>query len=302
MSLPATTPRPLEISRLDLLAAAAAEVAAQITRSVVSIEGRRGGHGAGTIWSADGLIVTNNHVAPGDSANVVTWDDRRFPARALGHSPADDLAILQVDAHDLEPLTAADSDLVRVGQIAIAVGHPWGQRGAVSSGIVFSANGGAVENGIPLEHAIRADVSLAPGNSGGPLVDADGRVIGINAMIAGGMAVAVPSNVVQRFLDEGMGQAGMLGLVGVPVEIPANLSAEGIPEQGLIVTAVNDGGPADAAGMIPGDVLLAVDDAEAGLAGVARDLQRLRAGRLVRLTVLRGGNLRVVEATPGPRA
>ena len=144
--------------------------------------------------------------------------------------------------------------------------------------------------------AIRADVVLAPGNSGGPLADSEGRVIGINAMIAGGMAIAVPSNAVVDMLGGGAFEPGIIGITGLPIPVAASLeSADGA---GLIITSVEAGSPAEAAGLIPGDVLLAVGEEGRSLEGVASGLKRMRAGRPVSLAVARAGVARSFEATP----
>jgi serine protease Do len=283
-------------SRLDALAAAAADVAHSLKRSVVSVRGRRDGGGAGMAWRPD-LVITNNHVAPGDEAEVATWDDRVIQARVVAHDPGNDLAALRLDSDDLPPVQPRDSDTLRVGEVVVAVGHPWGQRNFLTSGIVFSKNGTEQETRVPLEHAIRADLALAPGNSGGPLADADGRVVGVNAMIVGGMAIAIPSNTVEAFVDDGLGERGIIGIVGQPVEVPAGAgSSDG---GGLIVTEVREASPAELAGVIPGDILIGLDDVSS-LRGVATRLQRMRPGRPVQLTLLRGGGRTSVSATPLP--
>ena len=288
-------------SILGPLGAAAEEVAGEVRRGTVVVRNpRMAGGGSGTIWSADGLIVTNNHVVPGEHAEVITWDERSFSAELVARDPERDLAALRVNASGLPALPAADSGMVRVGQLVLAVGNPWGQRGAVTAGIIFSVGGAAVENGVPLPDAIRADVRLAPGNSGGPLVDAEGRVLGINSMIAGGMAVAVPSNVAARFVaGEAPGQA-FLGIQAVPVPLSPAIAA-GIPEgAGLLLTEVVSGSPAEQAGLIPGDVLLGLDG-EQGNAAIAGRLRRMRPGTPLRLALLRGGAMREIEAVPQAR-
>lgn len=283
------------------LADAMGELAERLRRSVVVVRSQAGG-GAGTIWAEDGLIVTNSHVVPDERAEVVTWDDRQFPAAVVARAAERDLAALRVKATGLPAATAADSDAVRAGQLAFAVGNPWGQRGSVTAGIVFSTGGAAVENGVPLAEAIRADLRLAPGNSGGPLADAAGHVIGINSMIAGGMAVAVPSNTVRRFIAGDVPGDGFLGIAAVPVPLPPAVAASfgGARAAGLMLTEVVAGSPAERAGLLPGDVLIGLDDARGGEA-VAGGLRRLRPGRPLRLALLRGGRPRQIEAVPETR-
>lgn len=297
----ATTPEPTTVpSRLGALGPDAASVAERLRDSVVLVAGRRGGAGSGTIWSSDGLIVTNHHVAPGDQAEVTTRDGSTYGADVVDRDPENDLATLRVPATGLPAVQVRDSDTVRVGEVVIAAGNPWGQLGAVSSGIVFSKNGAAVDGLATRGKAIRADLVLAPGNSGGPLADAEGRVLGINAMIAGGMAVAIPSNTVTEFLATGAPEPGIIGITGQLVPIPAALGS--VDDGGLILTEVAEGSPAEAAGLIPGDVLLAVGDGARSLAGVAAGLRRMRVGIPVFLVVSRAGVTHSFRATPVARS
>jgi len=156
-------------------------------RGYVSVRSRNGG-GAGTVWSADGLIVTNHHVVPGERATVELHDGREFGAVVLSRDPAHDLALLKVPADGLIPLERRVAPL-RPGELVFAMGNPWGERAVLTGGVVFASTGTVV----------RADVRLAPGNSGGPLVDAAGRLAGINSMIAGGIAMAIPTPVIEGF-------------------------------------------------------------------------------------------------------
>lgn len=286
------------------VSAESGELAARLNRSLVTVRSRAGG-GSGTVWTAGGLIVTNNHVVPGDHAEVVTSDDRVLDARLVARDSSVDLALLRVDAAGLEPVEAGDSAALRPGQFVYAIGNPWGQRGSVTAGIVLTTNASTVENGVPLEHVIRADLRLAPGNSGGPLVDAGGRVIGINAMIAGGMAVAIPSNTVVEFVAKASeGEPGFLGVtlqqVQVPHAIAASYSFE--DEAGLMLTEIEPGSAAEEAGLLPGDVLIGIDGERGRVPAVARRLQGMRAGRPLKLALLRGGKLHEASATPAARA
>jgi serine protease Do len=286
------------------ISVASGDLAARLNRSLVAVRSRAGG-GSGTVWTAAGLVVTNSHVVPGDHAEVVTHNDRVLEARLVARDPSVDLALLRVDADDLEPVEAGDSASLRPGQFVYAIGNPWGQRGSVTAGIVLTTNASTVENGVPLEHVIRADLRLAPGNSGGPLVDAAGRVIGINAMIAGGMAVAIPSNTVVEFVATASdGEPGFLGVtlqqVQVPHAIAASYSFE--DDAGLMLTDIEPGSAAEQAGLLPGDVLVGIDGERGRVPAVARRLQAMRAGRTLRLALLRGGKLHEASATPVARA
>lgn len=287
---------------VQLLGQANADLAERLRRGVVAVRGPAGG-GSGTIWSADGTIVTNSHVVQSDRAEVVTWDGRVFQAEVTARDVERDLALLRVRAEGLSALDAADSSAVRAGQLALAAGNPWGQRGVITAGIILSMGGATAENGVPLPEVIRADLRLAPGNSGGPLADASGRVIGINAMIAGGMAVAVPSNTVARLLKDGTPGQAFIGVIGRPAPLPPAIAASySSPDgAGLILTDIADHSPAARAGLLPGDVVVRVGETRGGLDVIARGFRGMRAGAPLRMSVLRGGVPYDVEVIPDRR-
>jgi serine protease Do len=170
----------------------AEELAKRLAPSVVEVRAGSG-IGAGTIWQSDGLIVTNDHVVPYDRAEIGLADGRSAIGQIVARDSRNDLAVIGIG---LNGLPAVDARLIQVrpGELVMAIGHPFGVRYAVALGIV-SATMGAVDGfERPL---IRADVSIGPGNSGGPLVDALGQVVGINAMVGGGLALAVPSTLAE---------------------------------------------------------------------------------------------------------
>ena len=176
-------------------------------KSVVIVHNGRHGAGAGLIWHQDGVIVTNYHVVGKRLPRVALLDGTEFAAEVIAREKEHDLAVLKIESDDeLKPIQFADSRKLRVGQFAMAVGHPWGQIGAVSLGIITSISSmrhrwhnGSVE-------VIRTDAALAPGNSGGPLLDARGQVIGLNTMIMGGdQGVAIPVHVVEGFVANKLG-------------------------------------------------------------------------------------------------
>ncbi len=187
------------------LAAEIAAVAERLRRVTVQVRGGRGG-GAGVLWRSDGprshWIITNAHVVRGSPAGLVLPDGRFLYAEVRAIDTRRDLAALTVQAAGLPAAEISDSGGLRVGELVLAVGNPWGLVGAVAAGIVHAVGPMCAPNG---PSWIQADVRLAPGNSGGPLADARGRVIGINSMIAGGLALAIPSNEVERFL-RGLGR------------------------------------------------------------------------------------------------
>jgi serine protease Do len=180
----------------DAIAQSLAEVAASLRRSTVQVRGRRFGAGSGVIWRSlnrASVVITNAHVLRGSSAIVELCDGRTLEALVMARDPQRDLAALRVNADDLAIAPIGNSEQLRVGELVLAVGNPWGISGALTTGILHTA--------CAADGWIQADVRLAPGNSGGPLANAHGQVIGINSMIINGLAIAIPSNTVERFLD-----------------------------------------------------------------------------------------------------
>jgi serine protease Do len=189
------------------LSDALAGVAGRIRRSLAVVHNGRRGAGAGVIWRADGLIVTNNHVIARGKPRVTLDDGREFPARILAQDAEIDLALLQIEAHDLPAAPVADSRGLRVGQMVMAIGHPWGQRACLTTGIVSGLSQVETRGKRGSTPVIRSDVRLAPGNSGGPLINASGGVIGINTMIVGGdISLAIPSQLVDQFVQQALGE------------------------------------------------------------------------------------------------
>ena len=173
--------------------------------SLVVVRRNRQGAGAGIVWSEAGLILTNAHVIGRHAPVVTLQDDGEHEARVLAKDPDVDLALLSIDAQDLRPLKLADAS-PRVGELVFAFGHPWGQRNIVTRGIVSALTFAQNRRGERLP-IVRSDVNLAPGNSGGPLVNASGEMIGINAMIVGGdQSVSIGASVVSQFVVRALGQ------------------------------------------------------------------------------------------------
>lgn len=177
------------------------ELVQQVMPSLVVVRGHRFGAGAGIVWDAAGLILTNNHVVGRHNPVVVLQDNREYESRLLARDPDVDLALLSIDATGLIPLAPA-SVPPRVGEMVFAFGHPWGQRNTVTRGIVSALVHAQNRRGDTLP-VLRSDVPLAPGNSGGPLVNAKGEVIGINAMIVGGdQSVSIAASVAIDFVKK----------------------------------------------------------------------------------------------------
>ncbi len=268
------------------------EMAAQLRRATVQVRGRGPGGGSGVIWQSDGLIITNAHVARGPQAIVELADGRTFEATVTARDERRDLAALKVEATDLPAAAIGDSDALRVGALVLAVGNPLGLMGALTTGVVHAA---ATPDG-PRGHGwVRADVRLAPGNSGGPLADAAGRVIGINSMIAGGLALAVPSNAVARFL-RGTAARPALGVTMRPVGLPL----DGTIALGLLIVDVAAGSPAETAGLLTGDVLIGMGGALfARPDSLMQALEGVTPGDTLRLDLVRGGRRTAIDARIG---
>ena len=175
----------------------------QVMPALVIVRGRRFGAGAGIVWGANGLILTNNHVVGRRAPLVVLQNDREYEARLIARGPNVDLALLSIEAAELTPLKPASAS-PRIGEMVFAFGHPWGQRNTVTRGIVSALVSAQTRSGdqIPI---VRSDAPLAPGNSGGPLVNTQGEVVGINAMIVGGdQSVSIAASVASEFVNKAL--------------------------------------------------------------------------------------------------
>jgi len=229
------------MQRNEMAFAAFGEVAERLRRSTVLIHSgsdasRRGsGSGSGVICSDSGLIVTNAHVIRGSHGYVQLWDGREFEAQVTERDHSRDLAALRISAQGLPRVSIADSSRIRAGELALAIGNPLGFVGALSTGVVHAV--GPVRGLGPCSW-VQANVRLAPGNSGGPLANAAGDVIGINSMVAGRLALAIPSNTVSAFVQTGASTA-WLGASVYPTWIPS----VGKKLFGLVVLEVQEAVP-----------------------------------------------------------
>jgi serine protease Do len=269
------------------------EIADELRRSTVVIRTGDRGSGSGVIWGGDGLIVTNAHVARGPDVRVGLWDGRELEAVITSRDPQLDLAALRIHANDLPRVSHRDSSKLQPGELAIAIGNPLGFVGALTTGVIHAVG---PLGGMGSRTWVQASVRLAPGNSGGPLADVRGRVIGINTMVAGRLALAIPSNAVQQFLFGGP-RAAWLGVTLYAVRVPRR-NAHNF---GLLILEVEPGSPAARASLLPGDILLG---AEEGPFHSTRDLARAlegRGDRPLRLEFLRGdyGRVRRVAVEMG---
>jgi serine protease Do len=181
-----------------------AKVIEGVRKSLVEIRNGRHGVGAGTIWHPDGLILTNAHVVGRRHVEVGLSDGRRLPGRLIARDPDLDLAALLVDAKNLPPIELGRSERLQPGQCVLALGHPWGVLGAATAGVVIAV-GRHPEGILPERDLIQVDLPLRPGHSGGPLVDVQSRLVGINTMMNGPeVGLAVPVHEAKRFLREAL--------------------------------------------------------------------------------------------------
>jgi serine protease Do len=188
----------------------------QVMPALVVVRGHRYGAGAGIIWDANGLILTNNHVVGRHTPVVVLQNDGEYESRLIARDPDVDLALLSIEATGLTPLKPAPVS-PRVGEMVFAFGHPWGQRNTVTRGIVSALVSARNRRGDTLP-VIRSDTPLAPGNSGGPLVNARGEVVGINAMIVGGdQSVSIAASVASDFVKKAIGNRAPVNERAAPV-------------------------------------------------------------------------------------
>ncbi len=277
-------------------------------------ESREEGLGSGVIVTADGYIITNNHVVEGaDELNVSLSDDREFKAKVIGADPKTDIAIIKIEAEDLPTATLADSDRIRVGDVVFAVGNPLGIGQTVTMGIV-SAKGrsvGILDDVQGYEDFIQTDAAINQGNSGGALVDAAGRLVGINSAILStsrgniGIGFAVPVNlaasIMRSLIETGTVSRGQLGVQVDPLT-PELAEALGIKKdtRGVMIVEVVPDSAAEAAGLERSDVIVSVNDRPVTSSNDIRLLiSQLPPGTDVRLTVIREGDERVVKATLG---
>jgi S1-C subfamily serine protease len=269
----------------------------------------RGG-GSGFVFTPDGFILTNSHVVHGaERIDVALVDGCRYPATLIGDDPASDLAVVRVNAPDVATVELGDSAQVRVGQLVIAIGNPLGFESSVTAGVV-SALGRSLRSssGRLIDDIIQTDAALNPGNSGGPLVTADGRVVGVNTAAirpAQGICFAIGINtakfVAGRLIRDGRIRRSYIGVVGQTISLPRKLVRfHGLEqERGILVLSVEPASPAAEAGVRERDIIVSFDGQRvAGIDDLQRLLTDVRIGALARLTMLRGAEKLEISVTP----
>ena len=281
----------------------------RVSPGVVFVQSGQTATGSGFVYDKDGHIVTNDHVIEGASSFAVRIgaEEKPIPAQLVGTDPSSDLAVLKVDPGavpgGLKPLELGDSTQLEPGDQAIAIGSPFGLEGTVTTGIVSSL-GRTIDapNGFPIADAVQTDAAINPGNSGGPLLDGNGRVIGVNSQIKSGsqsnsgVGFAVPVNtvkfVVPRIKSGGKVERAYLGVENVT---PPDRS-------GAIVNTVVPGAPAQQAGLQPGDKIVQIDGQKISSSeDVSAAVTSRKPGERAKVTVERGGDRRTLTVNLGTR-
>ena len=286
---------PSESEALDAYSRTVAAVAQFLTPTVanlrISHRGRRAGGGSGVVISHDGFLITSAHVVEGasrSSGRASFSDGRELPFAVVGADPLSDLAVLRTHDGDLPAAELGDAEQLRVGQLVVAIGNPYGFTGSVTAGVV-SALGRSLPVGPRgavrvVDNVIQTDAALNPGNSGGALGDGSGRVVGVNTAVAAvGLRLAVPINsatrrIIGQLMSEGRVRRAYLGIAGGPRPIPPRLREQVGRPTGIEVVEVVRDSPAEHAGLRPEDLIVAVDGH--GVEGVD-DLQRLMVGEVI---------------------
>jgi S1-C subfamily serine protease len=305
---------------LDAYSRAVTEAADSVSRSVVNIEVTHGaksdghpnggGSGSGFVFTPDGYILTNSHVVHGAATIHVTLaDGRRVVAEPVGDDPGTDLAVVRIGAPGLSAAALGDSQAIRVGQLAIAIGSPYGFQYTVTAGVV-SALGRSLRtnSGRLVDNVIQTDAALNPGNSGGPLVNSRGAVIGVNTAIilpAQGICFAIAINtaklVAGHLIKDGKISRGYVGIAGHNVMLPRRVVRfyRLAAESAVRVAGIEPGSPAERAGIREGDVM--VEFGGAAIAGID-DLQRVltseKIGAQIPITLVRGAEKITTEIIP----
>ncbi len=269
------------------------------------------GTGSGFIISSDGYVVTNSHVISGAGRiEGMLQDGRSFQAHIVGDDPATDLAVIKIAGENLATIAFGDSSRLQVGQIAIAIGNPFGFQYSVTTGVV-SALGRTLrsQSGRLIDDVIQTDAALNPGNSGGPLVDSHGRVIGVNTAVilpAQGLCFAVASDlakfVVGKLILEGRVRRGLLGIGAQTVPLPAQIlsTLQLNSKGGIQVQSLENGGPAAMGGVLAGDVIVQFEGRPLdSIDALHKALDETTIGRKMSIWVLRNGSLKQLAVVPG---
>jgi S1-C subfamily serine protease len=319
-----TAAAPTDAALLDAYSAAVAGAVDRVAPAVVHLQAKRRGRpdataempvgaGSGVVFTPDGFVLTNSHVVAGaSSVDATLIDGRTLPAYLVGDDPDSDLAVLRLHADGLAHAELGDSAAIRVGQLVVAIGNPFGFQCTVTAGVV-SALGRSLRSrtGRLIEDIVQTDAALNPGNSGGPLVTAQGRIIGINTAIipaAQGICFAIAGNtakfVVTELIRHGKVRRSYIGVAGQTTPLPRRVVRHHVlaAESGARIMSIAAGSPAAVAGLEVGDVIVALDGTPVtGVDTLHRLLTADRIGAAVELTALRLTQKLAIPIVPAAR-
>ena len=291
-------------------------VAGKVSQSVVSVHSRTRGNGSGVVWTSDGLIVTCSHIVRNlDELEVSLSNGKSFPAKVIGNDPYSDIALLKIQANgknesiSLNPIEIGDSENLRAGQFVLALANPYGQYPSITEGIITSERSsiGGSQWGAITDNIVISDARLNPGYSGGPLVDVEGKMIGLNAAYVSSRGIAIRASKVRNISDQlakdGAIKIAYLGIVTDEISLPSEVGAQLEPsqEEGLIILSVEKNIAAKKAGLLMGDIIVKFDDEPiTDIHGLRRQLLKQDViGKSVKIVIIRGEKKSELTLTPG---
>ena len=291
-------------------------VADKVSQSVVSVHSRTRGNGSGVVWTSDGLIVTCSHIVRNlDELEVSLSNGKSFPAKVIGNDPYSDIALLKIQANgknesiSLNPIEIGNSENLRAGQFVLALANPYGQYPSITEGIITSERSslGGSQWGAITDNIVITDARLNPGYSGGPLVDVEGKMIGLNAAYVSSRGIAIRASKVRNISDQlakdGAIKIGYLGIVTDEISLPIEVGAQLEPsqEEGLIILSVEKDSAAKKAGLLMGDIIVKFDDEPiTDIHGLRRQLLKQDViGKSVKIVIIRGEKKSELTLTPG---
>jgi len=294
-------------------------VADKVSQSVVSVRSRIRGNGSGVVWTTDGHIITCSHIVGKlDEAEVSLSNGKSYPAKVIGNDPYSDIALLKIEANDnnesipLKPIEIADSESLKAGQFILALANPYGEYPSITEGIITSERSSIVGGGAGwwagvLDNIVITDARLNPGYSGGPLVDVEGKMLGLNVAYISSRGIAIRAGKVKNIADQltkdGAIKSAYLGIITNTISLPAELSAqlEPVQEEGLIVLSVEKDTPAKKAGLLIGDIIVRFDsEPVTNMHELRRQLLKQEVvGKSVNLVIMRGEKKMELTINPG---
>lgn len=295
-------------------------VADKVSQSVVSVHSRTKGNGSGVVWTSDGHILTCSHIIRNsDTVEVTLNNGKSFPAKVMGDDPYSDIALLKIKANGnndsvlLNPIEIGDSENLKAGQFVLAVANPYGEYPSITAGIITSERS-SIHGGWRwtwlgesiMDNMVITDARLNPGYSGGPLVDVEGRIIGLNAAYISSRGIAIRAskikNIVDQFVRYGAIKRGHIGVITSEISLPKEVGAQLKPSQedGLIVLSVEKASAAKESGLLIGDIIVKFDnESVTNIHDLRRQLLRQDVvGKTVKLDIIRGEKKNELTITP----